>query len=153
MVKVCNSCGIEKDIEEYSKFKQRDGSQSYRNVCKSCRYRQRKNNKGKEENKTMLPPKKEIKKDIPGPEVKPEIKKEPAIKKEKSIGFQDMDTILDSSLIIDILTRKDKRIKTTLTVDAEIKSKLDKYAKQSKFNTSDILSMILYNFFENNNIE
>jgi hypothetical protein len=63
-------------------------------------------------------------------------------------SFKDLDEMIDKELIIKILTSKNKRVKTTLSVDSSVKKKLDDFAKQSKFNTSDIFNMILYIFFE-----
>jgi hypothetical protein len=40
--KICLHCNLEKPLGEYSKYKNRDGTHSYRNVCKECKNKQEK---------------------------------------------------------------------------------------------------------------
>jgi hypothetical protein len=132
MNRVCKTCKIEKSINEYYSFTQKNGNTNHRRECKLCNKKSKQKNKNKGEKEKM----------------------DTTTIKEKETGleFQDMDTILDKDLVIKIITSRDNRVRTTLNLNAEVKTKLDNYSKSSKFNTSDILSMILWKFFDEQNI-
>ena len=46
--KVCKHCNNEKNIDEFPKYRGRNGLMSYRNVCKECKRKQEKRSKNKD---------------------------------------------------------------------------------------------------------
>ena len=46
--KICLHCNQEKSLESYGTFKNRDNSIGYRNVCRECQNKQRREREGKQ---------------------------------------------------------------------------------------------------------
>jgi len=45
--KICLHCNQQKSLESFGTFKKRNGEKDYRNVCKECQNKQRRENEGK----------------------------------------------------------------------------------------------------------
>ncbi len=143
--KVCKHCNVEKDINDFAMYKNREGIKVHRNVCKTCQNRQQNKSRGHSaENKN----------------ISPEIENKTIENKEKE--YKSMDIFNDNEIAIlkqiikeynsvntDITIEKGQRIRKTYNIDEVLSKKILQEARKQGITASDILNIAVKKYFFN----
>jgi hypothetical protein len=144
--KVCIKCNAKKTIEEYPKYKDRNGNHSYRNVCKAClnkqqstKYRGDNKNKVNNTNKIIEPEKKAIIKD----REEKDVFNDDEIKVLKSIieDYPEFKKLLNNK--IELEKDDNEKIKRSISMSKQVDVKISNLVKNGTLNYSEVVNSLL----------
>jgi hypothetical protein len=160
MRKLCQTCQIEKDLNDFYKYTKRDGTKAYRNMCKTCKNKQDKKGKVILPVNNSMSVKKEIKPDkIEFENISEKDFKEmdDLLKRMESIDFDTLFSLIDNSdkilkmVDINISYKADTgiKIKKSITISENIHNKILQLSRSSNLNYSNVVDMLLKKALEN----
>jgi len=137
--KICLHCNQEKSLESYGTFKNRDNSIGYRNVCRECQNKQRREREGKPKTARKTQ------------NIKPErtlynMLSEEQIKKLEDLAnkHEDIVKMLSDRLDLwDIEDIKVNRTQKTLMINTELDKIITEHMKKSRLSYSDVANIAL----------
>jgi hypothetical protein len=146
MRKLCQTCQIEKDLNDFYKYTKRDGTKAYRNMCKVCKNLQDK----RRTNNNYISVKKESKGYFDDMKIDNK-EMDDLLKKLNEINFDDLLSLIDNSdkilkmIDININYKADAgiKIKKSITISENIHNKILQLSRSSNLNYSNVVDMLL----------
>ncbi len=158
--KVCFHCELEKTLEKFPKYKKRDGTHSYRNVCQECFLKQsNESRKKKPDEEAPIKKRKlhkyKVDKDIDEGllnvnEYKIERNKHNMFNQKQTDKLilladnaDDLIKLLNTKIELYVDENKSNRIKKTINLDGTVYDKLKQQCKKTNLNMSDLINSML----------
>lgn len=152
MRKICKTCQVEKDLNDFYKYTKRSGEKGYRNMCKACKNEQDRNRT--KDNSISV--KKEIRSDFDDMKIDNK-EMDDLFKKLSGINFDNLFSLTDNTdkilkmIDININYKADAgiKIKKSITISENIHNKILQLSRSSNLNYSNVVDMLLKKALDN----